>query len=708
MGLPGLPGQIGQVIQAINPLQGAAKTMKKKATALSFIRGAKTLTSTIGDPILQTQMLEERGRRIETDRKFAFKDIAFRSLDIDLKHRDKQEDTIRELNKLGNIYNRGTINDIDIIEEFNKENKLGAVNLTVFTPSREQLKVLNELKEEYGIDCDIPNVVIELREGMSGDVIRFRHLEDEGVIGLDNAVERGWLIAALEMGIKVVEVCGIMRTRARKLKELFSCANVYQLTQEIQNQRIISESSGKIEKELRGEITILKDQISSKESDIGNKQHLIDQLNAKVANDKAELDKLAETIAQKESELQKLTEECEKEKKELREQNEGHENDKKALKEKEAQLAEEIRKHKVDYEDLTQQLNNERIKVLNLTDRVNLLTNAGNLIDNQRIEALKERDNLQKRVSDLEKQLADEKAKKPNGKKPQAPQEDCELLHSIINYPYEYELKARENGWSAFMDLVFELANAMKWKDVSEMDQKLLNVAEVRPMLEKLEELKNIPIIDRAMDAIKARGWQAYLKWLEVDGQASDEVREVIQKMNQIKLMETMPTVHSVKALLDELNWLSYKAKYALSEQLKTNEDLQTLFAHIYPGKSLDLYRALFGDPNTAIIKKRYIEKNKCIPGGGGSVVQTLINYKKNVSHSVSDIPTKPVPETPEAKPATPEEPEAGEKLTTSSLYPIYYGEPIYTGSKFPEGQRVSIFGYSALSFFEDAYKSQT
>lgn len=657
--------------------------MKKKATALSFIRGAKTLTSTIGDPILQTQMLEERGRRIETDRKFAFKDIAFRSLDIDLKHRDKQEDTIRELNKLGNIYNRGTINDIDIIEEFNKENKLGAVNLTVFTPSREQLKVLNELKEEYGIDCDIPNVVIELREGMSGDVIRFRHLEDEGVIGLDNAVERGWLIAALEMGIKVVEVCGIMRTRARKLKELFSCANVYQLTQEIQNQRIISESSGKIEKELRGEITILKDQISSKESDIGNKQHLIDQLNAKVANDKAELDKLAETIAQKESELQKLTEECEKEKKELREQNEGHENDKKALKEKEAQLAEEIRKHKVDYEDLTQQLNNERIKVLNLTDRVNLLTHAGDMVNNQFKEAAERADNLQKRVSDLEKQLADEKAKKPNGKKPngkkpQAPQEDCELLHSIINYPYEYELKARENGWSAFMDLVFELANAMKWKDVSEMDQKLLNVAEVRPMLEKLEELKNIPIIDRAMDAIKARGWQAYLKWLEVDGQASDEVREVIQKMNQIKLMETMPTVHSVKALLDELNWLSYKAKYALSEQLKTNEDLQTLFAHIYPGKSLDLYRALFGDPNTAIIKKRYIEKNKCIPGGGGSVVQTLINYKKNVSYSVSDIPTKPVPETPEAT-TVPEQPgrEGGGRITPIGERPTawrYYG----------------------------------
>lgn len=62
--------------------------------------------------------------------------------------------------------------------------------------------------------------------------------------------------------------------------------------------------------------------------------------------------------------------------------------------------------------------------------------------------------------------------------------------------------------------------------------------------------------------------------------------------------METTPTVHAVKALLDELNWVSYKAKAQLTEQLKTNQDLQTLYAHIYPGtKTLELYKALYGDP---------------------------------------------------------------------------------------------------------------
>lgn len=190
MGLPGLPGTIGTVINSIGKLAGNAKKMKISASALGTIRGARGITQTIGNTILQNQILEERGRRIETDRQFAFKEIAFRSLEIDLKHRDKQEDSIRELNKLGNVYSRGTINDIDAIEEFNKENRLGVINLTVFTPSKEQLKVLNDLKEEYGVDCDIPNAVIQLREGMSGDVIRFRHLEDDGVIGVDNAVVR--------------------------------------------------------------------------------------------------------------------------------------------------------------------------------------------------------------------------------------------------------------------------------------------------------------------------------------------------------------------------------------------------------------------------------------------------------------------------------------------------------------------------------------
>lgn len=62
--------------------------------------------------------------------------------------------------------------------------------------------------------------------------------------------------------------------------------------------------------------------------------------------------------------------------------------------------------------------------------------------------------------------------------------------------------------------------------------------------------------------------------------------------------METNHNIHAIKDILDELNWVSYKAKGQLAEQLKTNEDLQTLYAHIYPGtKILELYKALYGEP---------------------------------------------------------------------------------------------------------------
>lgn len=104
------------------------------------------------------------------------------------------------------------------------------------------------------------------------------------------------------------------------------------------------------------------------------------------------------------------------------------------------------------------------------------------------------------------------------------------------------------------MDLIFELAQALKWKDLSEVDQKLIGAPEIRPTLERLEELKNIPIIDKAMEAIKEKGWKDYLQWIETNGEMGEDVRKVLDKVNQIKMMETMPTVHSVKSLLDELN----------------------------------------------------------------------------------------------------------------------------------------------------------
>lgn len=45
---------------------------------------------------------------------------------------------------------------------------------------------LREFKDQYGVMCDIPNVVTHFYEGMPPDVIRYRNLDDDAITGLPN------------------------------------------------------------------------------------------------------------------------------------------------------------------------------------------------------------------------------------------------------------------------------------------------------------------------------------------------------------------------------------------------------------------------------------------------------------------------------------------------------------------------------------------
>lgn len=247
-------------------------------------------------------------------------------------------------------------------------------------------------------------------------------------------------------------------------------------------------------------------------------------------------------------------------------------------------------------------------------------------------------------------------------------QDECALWQSIVRDPYQYELKSRENGWDAFLDLVFELAQVLTWEGRTDLDQKLFKVNEVRPILEKLEELKNVPIIDKAIDLMKTEGWPVFLEYIEKGGDINGRIPKVVEKFNVIKMMETTPTVHAVKALLDELNWVSYKAKAQLTEQLKTNQDLQTLYAHIYPGtKTLELYKALYGDPKWALIRKRFTDEIKCVGEGGRSMIEWADDYRKSTDFITTDI-KKPELK-PEAKAVEPEKPKSPPKPAEVRIY---------------------------------------
>lgn len=113
---------------------------------------------------------------------------------------------------------------------------------------------------------------------------------------------------------------------------------------------------------------------------------------------------------------------------------------------------------------------------------------------------------------------------------------------------------------------------------------------------------------------------------------------------------------------MDELNYLTHEALKALHEKVSGDENLEFFFAHIYPGKELDKYRELYGDPNKAIVRKRFVNEVECVVGGTGTTFGYLNNFKQqtNVKGKVDSIigrvrPVTPPEDLPKPPPRAPE-----------------------------------------------------
>lgn len=105
--------------------------------------------------------------------------------------------------------------------------------------------------------------------------------------------------------------------------------------------------------------------------------------------------------------------------------------------------------------------------------------------------------------------------------------------------------------------------------------------------------------------------------------------------------MATTPTIHAVKSLLDEVNYLIYKAKRELGVLVDQNLDVSFFFRHIYPSGALTEYRELFGSEEMAILRKKYAEDTKCVEAGKGKDAgELLLKYKKDIETKFKDIGT--------------------------------------------------------------------
>lgn len=325
--------------------------------------------------------------------------------------------------------------------------------------------------------------------------------------------------------------------------------------------------------DLNAQITRNTNQISSlqtKVTNLTNKRNELAEQNKKLKEDLAGARSKANADRQLQDQVANLNKQLEAKDTELEQAHNDCERIKNELRDKQVALETEIHQHKVDKEDLTQQLNNERVRAINEKDEINKLkkqledskgdkdkiTELEEELENLKLEAATCDERIAAKHRELEQCRLELDIARKQPKEPSRPviPDECDLIKSVLNEPYSYELKTRENGFDAFLDLVFDLAQNLTWEGRSRIDQKLFKIPEVVPLLERLEELKNVPIIDKAIDLTKEPGYDVFRQWMEQGGDLNGRIPGIISKYNDIKLMETPTNIHAVKAILDELN----------------------------------------------------------------------------------------------------------------------------------------------------------
>lgn len=299
----------------------------------------------------------------------------------------------------------------------------------------------------------------------------------------------------------------------------------------------------------------------------------------------------------------------------------------------------------------------------NLEEKLKEQTNVSNLYKQEADSFKRQKENLETQKADIERQLRealDAKAKvqkelddlKKTVKSPTQLQDECNLMKEVLNDPFEIDVKQREGGLSRFIDLIVMIADGIKWMRRAGIDQRLMNNQKMRPIIQRLDEFENIEIVDKIEDVTRDPHWDKFLKVINqtnLNTHKDADVQRIYDRMRQISALQIPYIIHGVKASLDELNYITFKTKEELKDQIKTNEDLEYFFKHIYPGNAIKVYKEIFGSPEAAIVRKRFTFETQCTPDQGESVITTLDKFNKTAKETVEGIPavqpgTAPIP----------------------------------------------------------------
>lgn len=179
---------------------------------MKFYKGAELSASKapglIGN-ITEMIRIGEMERRVEEQLNLSLKQIALKTFEVDLTTIRRKEDLIKRLESSTNIYNTPIISDRQLIKQFNEfegiSTKEDEQNKYIIcrTPNQTQLKVLEEYKEIFGIECKIPNISLTIRKGMKPNIFRFVFAEQPELMEITDLNERKWLLARLQGGMCV-------------------------------------------------------------------------------------------------------------------------------------------------------------------------------------------------------------------------------------------------------------------------------------------------------------------------------------------------------------------------------------------------------------------------------------------------------------------------------------------------------------------------
>lgn len=567
----------------------------------------------IGQYIIQRGYgMAEKQRMIDADQKLGAEQLALQSLAMNTSFMSEQLQKQLELNRIFSRYDVPLLADSALDDEYRKNTEihgkeLGKAHLVVYTPSAEQMKYIEEYAEEYGVQCDIPDVEIQIYPGMPSGIFCYRNLEDNGIEGVTNTTIRQYLKTRATVGVKVVEIGTPSDVHAlmdsERYKKYLNICHVLNEDRRAELENIyrvkLEEAKKQVDIEAQKRTETIQQQLNECNTQIAEVNK---QLEAKVneINDlkgKCDLNKIRQEID--------------------------------ALKRES-----ETRKEKV--EELTQQLNDERRKFLDERDKINALT---------------------KQLKDKTAELDACKQDKSSVTTSSTSLEDCQAVKELFAQPTEFNLIVDdEKGWNPVMWFILEFlrrledeptdaASSEAFREIfAQIIQFMATFKE--PQFEKINklfdpELEKMLISWYSLFPTTLIAWfgdeiykdkskfNNYMEWLWT---GKEEYRDsaLIDKMYKWKQMMSYSRFLELKNAWDEANYAAYITMKALNEKIGQSQKLQELFSKVFPSNFNEHYKKIFGDPNIGIARKRFMDEIECGEQGNKSIAQIAKEIKES------------------------------------------------------------------------------